>query len=83
MGKSIQSNFSRSALKLQDGLIRVTAPNPSPMTYMGTNTYILGKNELIIIDPGPNSKIHLRNLLKIIPPNGKVTHILITHSHFL
>jgi glyoxylase-like metal-dependent hydrolase (beta-lactamase superfamily II) len=51
------------------------------MTYNGTNTYILGKKELIIIDPGPNSQSHLHNLIEIIPPKSKVTHILITHSH--
>lgn len=81
MPKSLESNSNRSAIKLQDGLMRLTAPNPSPMTYKGTNTYILGQKELIIIDPGPNSKTHLRNLLEVIPPNAKVTHILVTHSH--
>ena len=70
-----------TSVKLQDGLIRLTAPNPSPMTYRGTNTYILGKKELVIIDPGPNSKSHLHNLLETIPPKSKVTHILITHCH--
>jgi glyoxylase-like metal-dependent hydrolase (beta-lactamase superfamily II) len=51
------------------------------MTNKGTNTYILGKKELIVIDPGPNSKSHLRNLIEVIPSKSKVTHILITHSH--
>ena len=81
MPRSLESNSNQSAVKLQDGLMRLTAPNPSPMTYKGTNTYILGQKELIIIDPGPNSKTHIRNLLEIIPPNAKVTHILVTHSH--
>ena len=75
------SDAKGTSVKLQDGLIRLTAPNPSPMTYNGTNTYILGKKELIVIDPGPNSKSHLRNLIEIIPSKSKVTHILITHSH--
>ena len=81
MPKSLESSSNRRAVKLQDGLLRLTAPNPSPMTNEGTNTYILGQEELIIIDPGPNSKTHIRNLLEIIPPNAKVTHILVTHSH--
>ena len=81
MPKPLGDNSNRSAVKLQDGLMRLTAPNPSPMTYTGTNTYILGRKELIIIDPGPNSKTHLSNLLEIIPSNAKVTHILVTHSH--
>ena len=79
--KSIGSDAKGTSVKLQDGLIRLTAPNPSPMTYKGTNTYILGKKELIVIDPGPNSKSHLRNLIEVIPSKSKVTHILITHSH--
>jgi glyoxylase-like metal-dependent hydrolase (beta-lactamase superfamily II) len=79
--KSTGSDAKGTSVKLQDGLIRLTAPNPSPMTYNGTNTYILGKKELIIIDPGPNSQSHLHNLIEIIPPKSKVTHILITHSH--
>ena len=81
MQGSLVSNVNLSAVKLQDGLMRLTAPNPSLMTSTGTNTYILGRKELIIIDPGPNSEAHLRNIMKIIPNNTKVTHILITHSH--
>ena len=81
MQGSLGSNANSRAVKLQDGLMRLTAPNPSPMTSTGTNTYILGRKELIIIDPGPNSEVHLRNIMKIIPNNTKVTHILITHSH--
>ena len=81
MPESFCSNANSSAVKLQDGLMRLRAPNPSPMTSTGTNTYILGRKELIIIDPGPNSEVHLRNIMKIIPNNTKVTHILITHSH--
>jgi len=61
--------------------MRLTAPNPSPMTSTGTNTYILGRKELLIIDPGPNSEAHLRNIMEVIPKYTKVTHILITHSH--
>ena len=81
MPESLRSNSNRGTVKLQDELIRLTAPNPSPMTYTGTNTYILGRKELIIIDPGPYSKTHLQNLIEIIPPNAKVSHILVTHSH--
>ena len=81
MQGSLGRNANSRAVKLQDGLMRLTAPNPSPMTSTGTNTYILGRKELIIIDPGPNSELHLRNIMKIIPNNSKVTHILITHSH--
>jgi len=81
MQGSLGSNVNSSAVELQDGLMRLTAPNPSPMTSTGTNTYILGRKELLIIDPGPNSEAHLRNIMEVIPKYTKVTHILITHSH--
>ena len=81
MQGSLGSNVNSSAVELQDGLMRLIAPNPSPMTSTGTNTYILGRKELLIIDPGPNSEAHLRNIMEVIPNNTKVTHILITHSH--
>jgi len=81
MQGSLGNNVNSSAVELQDGLMRLIAPNPSPMTSTGTNTYILGRKELLIIDPGPNSEAHLRNIMEVIPNNTKVTHILITHSH--
>ena len=81
MQGSLGRNVISSAVELQDGLMRLIAPNPSPMTSTGTNTYILGRKELLIIDPGPNSEAHLRNIMEVIPNNTKVTHILITHSH--
>ena len=38
---------------LQPGARRILAPNPSPMTYRGTNTYLIGEKGLAVIDPGP------------------------------
>lgn len=65
---------------LADGLTSVLAPNASPMTYWGTNSYILGHDSVCVIDPGPKEPAHLQALLAAI---GKrtVTHILVTHSH--
>ncbi|NBT30627.1 MAG: MBL fold metallo-hydrolase [Rhodobacteraceae bacterium] len=68
------------AVPLAKGICRVLAPNPSPMTYHGTNSYLVGEQELAVIDPGPDLPDHLAALLAAI--NGrKVSHILITHSH--
>ena len=50
------------------------------MTYLGTNTYILGQETLCIIDPGPDDPAHLAALLACIG-GRKVSHILLTHSH--
>lgn len=67
-------------LRLAQDLSLLLAPNPSPMTHMGTNTYLVGTNELTIIDPGPNNPAHLAALLDAI--SGRpVSHILLTHSH--
>lgn len=58
----------------------ITARNPSPFTFIGTNTYILGTSTLAIIDPGPNLKSHFNNLRKVIGEK-KVSHIILTHAH--
>ncbi len=59
---------------------RVLAPNPGPMTHWGTNSYILGKDHVAVIDPGPDLPAHLEALLKATQ-NAKITHILVTHAH--
>ena len=56
------------------------APNPSPMTFKGTNTYIIDNEELAIIDPGPINEEHFEDILRISA--GKpVKYIFLTHSH--
>ena len=68
------------ATQLEDGLACVLAPNPSPMTYWGTNTYVLGWDSVAVIDPGPLNLDHLAALVATI--NGRtVSHIIVTHSH--
>ncbi|WP_394357095.1 MBL fold metallo-hydrolase [Tropicibacter oceani] len=66
---------------LAPGLRRVLAPNPSPMTYRGTNTYLLGESELAVIDPGPDDPAHLAAILRAVLPGQRITHILVTHAH--
>ncbi|MEM6479427.1 MAG: MBL fold metallo-hydrolase [Pseudomonadota bacterium] len=65
---------------LEAGLVRLLAPNPSPLTGEGTNTYLLGEDALIVIDPGPDLQRHLQALLAEIGAR-KVAAILVTHSH--
>lgn len=67
--------------QLEPGVRLQRANNPSPMTYTGTNTYILGKREIAVIDPGPADPDHLEAILTAVPPNARITHILVTHSH--
>jgi len=64
---------------LADGLRLILAPNPSPMTFLGTNTYILGEAQCAVIDPGPNDATHLAAILDAT--DGTISHIVLTHSH--
>lgn len=66
---------------LEPGLRRIVAPNPSPMTYRGTNTYLLGSSEIAVIDPGPRNADHLAAVLDALAPGQKITHIIVTHAH--
>jgi len=60
---------------------RVLAPNPSPFTYTGTQTYLVGaEGELAVIDPGPDDPAHLDALAAAIG-GAKVVAIACTHTH--
>lgn len=65
----------------EPGLRRVLAPNPSPMTFRGTNTYLLGRTEIAVIDPGPDDPAHLEAILGALTRGQRITAILVTHSH--
>ena len=69
------------AIALAPGLARVLCPNPSPMTYRGTNTYLIGERALAVIDPGPESEAHLEAILAAVRPGQTISHIFVTHSH--
>lgn len=69
------------AERLEPGLRRIVAPNPSPMTYRGTNTYVLGNRALAVIDPGPESDRHLEAILSAVGPDQRITHIVVSHAH--
>ncbi|MFP7570604.1 MBL fold metallo-hydrolase [Marivita sp. S2033] len=62
------------------GLRRILAPNPSPMTFRGTNTYLLGTSDIAIIDPGPDDETHLDAILSAVGA-AKVSAIFVTHAH--
>ena len=70
-----------TAITLEPGLRRIVADNPSPMTYRGTNTYLLGTTDIAVIDPGPASDAHLNAILKAIRPTQRISHIIVTHTH--
>ena len=58
---------------------RITAPNPGAMTGPGTNTYLLGTDELAVIDPGPAIESHLQKIIE--EAKGRLRWIICTHTH--
>ena len=58
---------------------KITAPNPGVFTGGGTNTYLIGKEDLTLIDPGPNIKKHIDEIIRA--GKNKIKRILVTHTH--
>lgn len=61
-------------------LRRVVCPNESKYTFQGTGTYIVGRGDVAIVDPGPDDADHIAVLLGAVGAES-VSHILITHTH--
>jgi glyoxylase-like metal-dependent hydrolase (beta-lactamase superfamily II) len=61
------------------GVRRLVAPNPGVMTGPGTNTYLVGADEIAVIDPGPDDAGHLEAILEAAA--DRVRWILVTHTH--
>jgi len=59
---------------------RIVARNPSPFTFRGTGTYVVGYGGVAVIDPGPDLPEHIDALLASLCAE-RITHILITHTH--
>ncbi|RYY29325.1 MAG: MBL fold metallo-hydrolase [Sphingomonadales bacterium] len=68
------------AMAIDPLVTRVLAPNPSPFTYTGTQTYLVGTTEVAVIDPGPDEAPHLEALIAAIA-GRKVVAIMCTHTH--
>lgn len=66
--------------QVADGVVRLTAPNPSMMTGPGTNTYLVGHERLVVIDPGPELPEHRSALVEAIA-GREVSLIAVTHNH--
>ena len=66
--------------ELDPDIARIVAPNPSPMTHRGTNTYLVGRDDLAVIDPGPDDDAHLAAIARAVE-GRPVTAILVTHAH--
>ena len=66
--------------EIEPGIRRVIANNPSPFTLYGTGTYILGRGQVAVVDPGPADPEHIAAILKAIP-GETISHVLVTHTH--
>ncbi len=62
------------------GVRRVLADNPSPFTFKGTVSYIVGRGEVALVDPGPLDEAHIAALLDAVR-GETVSHIFVTHTH--
>ena len=66
--------------EIWSGVRRIVASNQGPLTHNGTNTYIVGKKEVALIDPGPEDSTHVKAILDAIE-GETISHILLTHTH--
>lgn len=66
--------------EVRPGVRRIVAPNGGPFTLTGTVTYIVGRGEVAVIDPGPDDPQHVAALLEALSGES-VSHIFVTHTH--
>jgi glyoxylase-like metal-dependent hydrolase (beta-lactamase superfamily II) len=69
-----------TAMEVTPLIRRVVAHNPSPFTFKGTGTYIIGHGNVAIVDPGPDQQDHIDAVLRAVR-GETVTHIFVTHTH--
>ncbi|MBK1658735.1 MBL fold metallo-hydrolase [Paracraurococcus ruber] len=62
------------------GVRRLVCNNPSAFTFRGTNSYIVGRGEVAVIDPGPEDAAHLDALLRATA-GERITQVIVTHTH--
>ena len=68
------------ACPVAPGIVRIVAANPGPMTYHGTNTWLIeGADGATVLDPGPDDPAHVQAILQAT--GGRVARILLSHTH--
>ncbi|MDQ3080409.1 MAG: MBL fold metallo-hydrolase [Pseudomonadota bacterium] len=65
---------------IEPGIARLLAHNPSPYTFTGTQTYLVGDEEVVVIDPGPDLPEHVEAIITAIGAR-RVVAIVCTHTH--
>jgi len=80
MGSGLDIFQETRGMKMPSSIIqRVVAGNGSIFTGPGTNSYLIGKNDLTLVDPGPKIDAHIEHLIKL--GKGNISRILVTHTH--
>jgi glyoxylase-like metal-dependent hydrolase (beta-lactamase superfamily II) len=64
-----------------EGILRLRADNPGPLTLSGTNTWVVGRDPAWVVDPGPMLPSHFERLLAALGERGGLGGIAITHDH--
>jgi glyoxylase-like metal-dependent hydrolase (beta-lactamase superfamily II) len=59
---------------------RMVAGNSGPFTFTGTCTYVVGRGDVAVLDPGPDDPGHVERLLAALA-GERVSHIVVTHTH--
>ncbi len=67
------------AVAISPQVRRIVAPNPGPMTGQGTNTYLLGREQVAVVDPGPAADSHVAAILEAAAQ--RIRWIIVTHTH--
>jgi glyoxylase-like metal-dependent hydrolase (beta-lactamase superfamily II) len=65
---------------LEPGIARLLAPNPSPFTFTGTQSYIVGSEDVVVIDPGPDIPDHVAAIVTALG-GRRIVAIACTHTH--
>lgn len=67
------------AVQVSERVRRITAPNPGPMTGFGTNSYLIGEQQVAVIDPGPADESHIQAILNAC--GEQLKWVIATHTH--
>jgi glyoxylase-like metal-dependent hydrolase (beta-lactamase superfamily II) len=77
--RELEFEYGRAA-QVSPLIRRVIANNPGPFTHYGTGTYIVGRGDVAVIDPGPDLPEHLEAILAAVD-GERVAAIVVTHHH--
>ena len=77
--RELEFEYGEAAV-LTSRIRRVVANNPGPFTLYGTGTYIIGRGNVAVVDPGPADPVHIEAIIKATA-GERITHMLVTHTH--